>query len=271
MTETPALAADCNRCAALCCVAPAFSASADFDIDKPPGQPCPHLRGDFRCSIHGELRPRGFPGCASYDCFGAGQHVSQGTFAGRDWRQAPAIKAGMFAAFAVMRPLHELLWYLTEAGSLDAARPLHARLAAARRELVRLAGGSPAELAALDVAQIRRDVTPLLRDASRLARGDISPERDLTGADLIGGDLRGARLSRASLRGTLLIGADLTGADLNGADFTGADLRGARLHGADLGGALFLTQAQIDAARGDVRTLLPPALTGPAHWRDGSQ
>ena len=91
---------------------------------SPPASPRPHLRGDFRCSIHGELRRRGFPGCASYDCFGAGQHVSQGTFGGLDWRQAPAVKAGMLAAFAVMRPLHELLWYLTEAFSLNAARPL---------------------------------------------------------------------------------------------------------------------------------------------------
>jgi uncharacterized protein YjbI with pentapeptide repeats len=266
----PALAADCTRCAALCCVAPAFTASADFAIDKPPGQPCPHLRGDFRCSIHGELRPRGFPGCASYDCFGAGQHVSQGTFGGRDWRQAPAIGPAMFAAFAVMRALHELLWYLTEAAALDAARPRHADLAAARRELTRLAGGSPADLAALDVAQIRRDAVALLRDASRLARGDVPAERDLAGADLIGAGLRGAGLGRASLRGARLIGADLRGADLRGADFTGADLRGARLHGADLSGALFLTQAQLDAARGDSGTLLPPALTGPAHWRDGS-
>jgi hypothetical protein len=37
--------ADCGNCAALCCVAPGFAASADFAIGKGPGQPCPHLRG----------------------------------------------------------------------------------------------------------------------------------------------------------------------------------------------------------------------------------
>ncbi len=36
------LRADCGRCAGLCCVAPAFTASADFAIDKPAGQPCPN-------------------------------------------------------------------------------------------------------------------------------------------------------------------------------------------------------------------------------------
>ena len=61
------LRADCERCFALCCVGPAFSASADFAISKPAGQPCPNLHPDFRCSIHDRLRPRGFGGCTAYD------------------------------------------------------------------------------------------------------------------------------------------------------------------------------------------------------------
>jgi len=84
------LRADCERCFALCCVAPAFSVSADFAINKPAGQACPHLQPDFRCGIHTGLREQGFRGCTVYDCFGAGQKVSQVTFGGRDWRQAPA-------------------------------------------------------------------------------------------------------------------------------------------------------------------------------------
>ena len=50
------LRADCSRCAGLCCVAPAFAASADFAIDKPAGHACPHLRDDALCGIHAELR-----------------------------------------------------------------------------------------------------------------------------------------------------------------------------------------------------------------------
>jgi hypothetical protein len=273
------LRADCANCAALCCVAPGFSASADFAIDKAPGQPCPHLDPGFRCSIHGELRARGFPGCATYDCFGAGQHITQGTFGGSDWRHAPDVAASMFAAFAVMRPLHELLWYVTEALALvpagplrgAAAGPVHGELAAASREIHRLAEGTPAELAQVDVGALREHVTPLLRRASELVRGDVSPERNLAGADLIGRDLRRRDLQRASLRGAYLIGADLRGADLRGADVTGADLRGADLRGTDLSGALFLTQAQLDAARGNAATRLSPPLRTPAHWaRPGS-
>ena len=83
------LHADCARCFALCCVAPAFAASADFAIDKPAGQPCPNLLADFRCGIHDHLRERGFPGCTVFDCFGAGQRVAQVSFGGVDWRRAP--------------------------------------------------------------------------------------------------------------------------------------------------------------------------------------
>src|SRR5919201_1603941 len=121
---TQPLRADCERCFALCCVVPAFTASADFAIDKEAGEPCPHLDAGFRCAIHARLRGAGFPGCAAYDCFGAGQQVSQVTFAGRDWRSSPAVARQMFAVFPVMRRLHELLWHLTEALALPEARPL---------------------------------------------------------------------------------------------------------------------------------------------------
>ena len=100
------LRADCARCAGLCCVAPAFAASADFGLDKPAGQPCPHLQPDSRCRIHDRLRRQGFAGCTVYDCFGAGQQVIQVTYGGQDWRQAPAVADQMFQVFAIMRQLH---------------------------------------------------------------------------------------------------------------------------------------------------------------------
>ena len=277
MSLSLSLRADCANCAALCCVAPGFSVSADFAIDKAPGQPCPHLDAGFRCSIHGELRARGFPGCATYDCFGAGQHVTQRTFGGTDWRRAPGLAASMFASFRVMRQLHELLWYVTEALALVSAGPLrgevagpagpvHGELAGASREIRLLTEGGPGDLARADVGALRERVTPLLRRASDLVRGDVPSRRNLSGSDLIGRELRGGDLRHASLRGASLIGTDLGGADLRGADLTGADLRGADLSGADLTGALFLTQAQLDAARGDGATRLTPPLRRPPHW-----
>jgi hypothetical protein len=70
---------------------------------------------DFSCTIHDSLRPKGFRGCTFFDCFGGGQNVSQGLFAGKSWLEAPATKDDMFAALTAAQQLHEMLWHLTEA------------------------------------------------------------------------------------------------------------------------------------------------------------
>ncbi|MEO3885383.1 pentapeptide repeat-containing protein [Nonomuraea sp. B5E05] len=259
------LLADCESCFGLCCVALPFSASADFAADKDAGQPCRNLRDDFRCSIHDRLRQSGFGGCTVFDCFGAGQKVSQVTFEGTSWREAPGTARLMYSVFPVMRQLHELLWYLAEALALDAARPVHAELAEALAATERLTLRSAGELEKVDVEAERVRVNTLLLRVSELVRAGRAG-RDHRGADLIGARLSGADLRAASLRGAYLIGADLRGADLRQADLIGADLRGADLSGADLDGALFLTQPQLDSAKGDRATRLPAALTRPAHW-----
>ncbi|GAA4237411.1 uncharacterized protein YjbI with pentapeptide repeats [Streptosporangium album] len=261
------LRSDCGSCFGLCCVALPFAASADFATDKDAGQPCSNLQADFRCGIHAQLRQRGFSGCTVFDCFGAGQKVSQVTFSGQDWREAPRTARQMFDVFAVMRQLHELLWYLTEALTLPQARPVHDGLRRAREKTERLTGGSAQELTELDVAAHRGDVNALLLRTSKLVRAKVAGrKKDRRGADLIGANLRGANLQGANLRGAYLIAADLKGADLRVADLIGADLRDADLSGADLTGSIFLTQPQLNAARGDTATKLPQALTRPTHW-----
>lgn len=259
------LRADCSRCFALCCVVPAFSASADFAADKPARTPCANLRPDFRCSIHDRLRDRGFPGCTVYDCFGAGQKVARVTFGGRDWRQTPENAERMFAVFPVMRDLHELLWHLHQAANLPGAEDVHNGLEQAFAETERLTLADPGTILAVDLAAHRRKVNALLARASELVRGKRE-KANLRGADLIGRDLRTTDLRAANLRGAYLLGADLRGADLRLADLTGADLRGADLRGAELSSTLFLSQAQLDAARGDQSTRIPRTLVRPAHW-----
>ena len=243
-----ALEADCANCAALCCVAPAFAKSSDFAFDKPAGRPCRNLAtAGFGCTIHERLDAKGFHGCVVFDCFGAGQRITQETFGGRSWRDEPGIAEDMFALLPVVRQLHELMWLLTEALKLDEAARLHPELRDALHETDRLAGHDPVRLRELDLDAYRRKLNPLLQGASRLARAGTA-RKDHRGANLIGRRMRGADLRGASLRGALLIGTDLREADLRRADFTGADLRGADLRRADLTGALFLTAAQLRAA-----------------------
>lgn len=272
-TDRADLRADCEQCFGLCCVALPFAKTSDFAIDKSFGEPCPNLQDDFRCGIHDRLRESGFRGCTVYECFGAGQKTSQVAFGGTSWREAPETATQMFEVYSVMRVLHELLWYLTEALTRDAARPLHADLTRALHETEALTGRTPDELMELDVEHHRSALSRLLLEASELVRIDAlsrqvgrKGKKPGRGPDFIGADLRGADFRGADLRGAYLIAANLTGADLRVADLIGADLRDADLSGADLTGSLFLTQTQLNAAKGDSRTQVPEALQHPRHW-----
>lgn len=250
-----ALRADCANCFGLCCVASAFTRSADFALDKPAGMQCPNLLEDFRCGVHGVLRTKGFAGCSVFDCLGAGQKVAQVTYRGHSWREAPETAPEMFSVYNVMRQLHEILWYLREASATE----LFA-------EVEELTNAEAKTLVEVDVGALRDRVRPVLTRFSEERRAGIPGKKDRRGADLIGAKLRKAALRGADLRGAYLLGADLREADLRGADLLGADLRNADIRGADLRDALFLTQFQLNAAQGDTRTRFPDALTPPTHW-----
>ena len=271
MTTTPVtlgqrddFTADCASCFGLCCTALAFARSADFAFDKVAGDPCVHLEPDYRCEIHPQLRERGFKGCTVFDCFGAGQKVSQQTFAGRSWRDDEPTRIAMFATFPLVRQLQELLWYIREASGLPIAPDLRARLEAEFAEVEILTLLTADQLG--DVHERFDSVRPLLVEASAAARSRYGPGPEPFPNDLVGATLSNIDLRGADLRGRLLIGADLRGSDLRGADLIGADLRDARLAGADLSETIYLTQVQVNSALGDLSTRLPDGLRAPTHW-----
>jgi len=157
---SPRLRADCARCCGLCCVGPAFDAGQGFGFDKPAHTPCAHLREDFRCGIHDELWQRGFPACVTFDCYGAGQRVTQQLFGGKSWKSTPSLAPRMFDAYRRYRALHELLALLELAidkVSVREALPL--------RELSQsidaLCESGVAETLAIDV--LRKEVLGLVR------------------------------------------------------------------------------------------------------------
>jgi hypothetical protein len=233
-----------------------FSRGGGFGFDKLQDEPCRHLDPPFTCGIHHDLRRRGFPACATFECFGAGQQVVQRTFAGRNWRAEPKIASEMLAVFRIARHLHEMLALLSLTCEPE---PL-------AEELIGVVMGDPADILTVAVDDWRARVGERLRAVSRTRRGS---GQDLAGADLMGRDLRSHDLARADLRGALLAAADLRGTQMELADLLGADLRDARVDGTDLSRTLFLTQPQVNAARGDTDTVLPSALTQPQHWPSG--
>ncbi|MFJ7363011.1 pentapeptide repeat-containing protein [Peribacillus frigoritolerans] len=268
------LRADCENCFGLCCVALPYAKSADFAFDKDGGTPCSNLQSDYRCGIHENLRAKGYKGCTVYECFGAGQKVSQLTYDGNDWRDNPASAKEMFEVFPIMQQLHEMLCYLNEALNLEDAQPLHRELQAAFEDTEYHTKQNPESIMDLNVPAHRAIINDLLLRTSEMVRAKVSFKKNKKkqnkigrGSDLIGAKLRGADLRGANLRGALLIASDLREADMRVTDLIGADFRDADLSGADLTGSFFITQAQINSAKGDTKTKLPPSLSIPDHWR----
>lgn len=264
--------ADCERCFGLCCVALTYAKSPDFAYDKEAGDPCRHLQGDYRCGIHQELRGSGLKGCTVYECYGAGQKISQMKFNGVSWREDPAQAKEMFDLLPVVQQLQEMLYYLEESRRRSEAASIRGDLVEAIDETERITELDAKELLSFDLTAYRMRVNAWLVRTSELVREKVRHQvdaklmRKIAGRDLIGGKLRGADMRGVSLRGVLLIAADLREADLRGADLLGADLRDADLSGADLSECLYLTQAQLNAAKGDSQTKLPRALRLPGHW-----
>jgi len=148
--------------------------------------------------------------------------------------------------------------------------------------------------------QRKRRVLQFLYEGRLIIRTAPGPVVDLDHADLKGAELRGidlqsaqmravrlqgANLMHSNLRGVYLHNSNLSGANLEGAELSPAETDGIRrpailtkadfmdtvlddadLRGVDLREVKFLVQEQIERARGDRDTLLPPELSRPSTW-----
>lgn len=267
------LTADCMKCFGLCCTALNIAASSDFAINKPAGAPCPNLQGDFRCEIHKNLREKGFKGCTVFDCLGAGQKVSQVTFNGESWQDHPEIADKMFRVFPVMEQLYEMIAFISEALTYDVSQSLRDKLNKQLEKLQSLTDMNADSLLSLDMISCRFPVNELLLETSEYIRSELSSKvfaikkgKNYRGVDWIGKNLARKDLRTTDLRGGYLIAADFRNADLRGVDLIGADLRDANLSGANLSTSMFLTQMQINSAKGNGKTLLPSHIQRPSHW-----
>lgn len=246
--ELPVLHAECHHCAGLCCVLLPFSRVDGFGADKAGGVACHNLADDDLCRIHDRLTTSGWAGCVRFDCFGAGQHVTQVTYGGRGWRENGDL-GEMAAVLSVVRQLHEVLALVGAAREHPAGGTHHDEATRVLAHVVELTNGTPEELLGVDLDAVRDSARPVLDGVARTAAARWPRREVLTGADLAGADLRSRDLRGASLRGAVLLGADLRAVDLTDADLLGADLRGADARGARLDGAVHLTVAQRQAMR----------------------
>lgn len=131
-------------------------------------------------------------------------------------------------------------------------------------------------LLTVDLVMYRFSLNELLTEASDLIwkkmmvkLSSVKKVKDFeqARADWMGRNLKGKDLRATDFRGAYLIAADLRKTDLRAVNFIGADLRDADLSGANLSTSMFLTQMQISSAKGDTKTVLPPHIQRPSHFK----
>jgi hypothetical protein len=146
-------------------VVPAFYAVQGFAFDKPPHSPCRHLTLENRCEIHARLAARGFPGCVSFDCYGAGQRVTQ-ELNGMSWRTSDesAVQT-LFSTYSSCVVLHRLMAMLALAEA-SVSPPLDAQLRLKREQLDELCRSEAAKTGTLNLTTLRNDVFELVRTAT---------------------------------------------------------------------------------------------------------
>jgi hypothetical protein len=113
-----------------------------------------------RCSIHARRWEFGYQACAGFDCFGAGQWITQKLFANARWTDSPDIRDAMFTAYRLWLPRFEA------AALLEAALP-HVRDDAARSLLSAridaLTGADAIDAGLPDGSRLRRETLALIR------------------------------------------------------------------------------------------------------------
>ncbi len=148
---------------------PAFYAVQGFGFDKPAHTACRHLTRERRCAIHPDLAARGFAGCMSFDCFGAGQRVTQALLAGGDWPASAAAADELARAYDACLALHRLMALLVTAQTASRFA-LDDRIRAQLARLDALCGSAAALAGELDLPALEKETLALAREALRLGR-----------------------------------------------------------------------------------------------------
>lgn len=255
---------DCAQCSGLCCVALYCMKTDGFPANKDAGSPCRHLQTDFRCAIHSTLVQKKLKGCLAYDCFGAGQKTTQLYEKKGTWKANAAQAEEIFAAFVTVFHLHQMLWYLIEAYTLTTDEGVKSRIDMLITENQQMVQEPQMDHWPSSLEQYRTRVNEVLKQILRpLSRKNTNKAKN---RDYFGKDFKRANLDESDFSMSLLVAANLEGCSLQGTSFLGADLRDANIKDADMSKSIFLTQMQLNSAKGNEHTKIPESLSRPASW-----
>lgn len=255
---------NCAHCSGLCCVALYFSKLDGFPKNKEAGTPCHHLQETYQCNIHATLKQRGLKGCMSYDCFGAGQYITQRLYTKPDWKSIMRNNAEqIFQSYSTILHIQQTLWYLNECSRLCLSGAEHQSIHALCQEGTLLKEQSIETLATLNLQPFTHKANTFLKNVCHMYATQKSTNKS---KNYLGKDLSKQQLQGYDFSMSLLIGANLEDAELYGAMFLGTDMRDTNICNTDLRHCLFLTQIQMNAAKGNDKTLLPAHISRPTTW-----
>ncbi len=145
----------------------AFDKSESFAIDKAAGEECPNLGTQDKCRIFDSRTKLGFAGCVSYNCFGAGQRVTQEIFNGKSWRENSQLKQQMGSALSVLRRIHEQLSLLRSSKTLPLSLEERNSVEALENELSRNEKWTEEDLQLFPIEQREKEVFAFLSGLRR--------------------------------------------------------------------------------------------------------
>lgn len=257
---------DCEKCSGLCCVALHCYKTDGFPANKNAGTPCSYLESNYSCNIHNKLIAKNYKGCVTYDCFGAGQKTTN-LFAGVTWKKDENQAANIFALFLIVFQLHQMLWYLMDARVYTKDNELLVTIDTLVIEYEKLLERPIEDILQFNVEEYRNKVNHVLRHIIKEVVC-INSSKQANYINYLGKNFKGANLDRQDFSMSLLIAANMEGCSLTHASFLGADLRDANVCNANLSESIFLTQMQVNAAKGNLNTKIPCHLTRPFNWKN---
>lgn len=260
---------DCGACSGICCAALYYAKSEGFPCDKAPGEACRYLAKDFKCQIHDALGKKHLKGCMAYDCFGAGQFVMETFYKNTNWRKNPAIKDQLFETFLKVEQLFQMKNYLLQTAAMAPASALRGEVEGLLKENEALTLKAPT-LSGYEAIEAHRDeVNKCIQKAADAVHYALHQKpRKITPGQYLGKNFKCADLTGKDFTVSLLIAANLEGCKLVGANFLGADMRDTNIKNTDLSESLYLSQGQINAAKGNRATKLPSWLNRPISWEE---
>lgn len=260
------LKGDCEKCSGLCCTALFFSKGDGFPENKGAGKPCSKLDKNYRCKIHHELKERHLKGCIGYDCFGAGQHVTQNLYQRETWQTLKEQSQEIFDVFIMIAQLFQIRYFLEESILIVQSKALLNDIQGLIDENEALCNATPQAILDIDINRYRSKVNITLKQVCDYVLKPFKGSHNKLITGFIGKNFSSRDMSGLDLSMKLLIAANFDGCIFNGAVFLGADTRDANFSNADLREAVFLTQGQINSAKGNRNAKLPPYLAYPVTW-----